>query len=162
MFCNNNEKWLYKLNADVEWQSPYRWDKDWLFKDQYDKPFLKMLSDGRIIVLQEYAWDGCTPKFCLLDILIGIPDGAVDTTTGHPKAWHASLVHDALCQFLPAGVPLTRAQSDKCFLLLMEERQFALRYLYYGASRLFGWFTQPLTRKVRHAEHGQRIELMTQ
>lgn len=61
MLCNNTEKWLYKLDADVEWQSPYRQDKDWLFKDQHDKPFLKMLRDVRIIVLKDYAWDGCTP-----------------------------------------------------------------------------------------------------
>ncbi len=159
MFCSNNEEWLYKLPADYTWQSPYPQQQDWAFADEHGKVRLKLYRDGRMVVLKDYAWDGCTPKFCLFDILLGTPDGAVDTHSGRPKTWHASLVHDALCQFAPAGVPLSRAQSDRCFLLLMHERRFALRYIYYAAVRLFGWFTQPLTRKLRHIQGGQRLPL---
>ena len=75
MFCSNNERWLYKLPADYEWQSPYPQQQDWAFADQHGKIRLKLLRDGRIVVVKDYAWDGCTPKFCLFDILLGTPDG---------------------------------------------------------------------------------------
>ena len=86
----------------------------------------------------DYAWDGCTPKFCLLDVLLGVPDGAVDSRTGKVKTYYASLVHDALYQFLDVGLPYNRKDADDFFLCLMEETGFILRQIYYRAVRLFG------------------------
>lgn len=160
MLCNKTEKWLYKLPESYSWQSPYTQDKDWEFKDEHGTTWLKLMRDGRIEVMKEYAWDGCTPKVCILDVLFGTPDGAVDTTTGRPKTYYASLVHDALCQFQPAELPLSSAQVDKCFLLLMHETKFALRYIYYAAVRIFGWFTKPVTRMIRKIHGGQRTEMI--
>lgn len=158
MLCNNTEKWLYKLPHNFVWKSPFTQDKDWAFQDKNGTTWLKLLRDGRIVIMQDYSWDGCTPKVCFLDILFGTPDGAVDSTTGKPKTYYASLVHDALCQFQPADLPLSRAQIDKCFFLLMQETNFTLRYIYYAAVRMFGWFTQPVTRKIRHIQGGLRVE----
>jgi len=162
MFCHNTEKWLYKLNEDYRWQSPFLQDSDWAFQDHTGKTRMKLMRDGTIVVIQGYAWDGCTPKFCLLDILIGTPDGAIDVESAHPKTWHASLVHDALCQFLSAGLPMSRAQVDGCFLKLMQERQFTLRYIYYAAVRLFAWLTKPLTIRIRNIHGGKKVELSGQ
>jgi len=40
---------------------------------------------------------------------------------------------------LEADSPVNRRQADACFLRLMEESEFMLRYLYWAAVRLFGW-----------------------
>ena len=63
----------------------------------------------------------------------------VDSTTKQPKTYYASLVHDALYQFLLDDLPLKRWQADRCFLRLMTKTGFAPRYLYWGAVRLLGW-----------------------
>ena len=159
MLCNNTEKWLYKLDEDYVWMSPYKHEKDWGFVDHTGALQLKMMADGRIIVMKGYCWDGCTPKFCLMDILLGTPEGAVAVDTGLPKTWDASLVHDALCQFLHAELPMSQRQADICMLRLLQKRDFALSYFYYGAVRFFGWMTKPATNKIRHNKGGKRIEL---
>ena len=58
------------------------------------------MPDGRLIIPREYTWDGCTPKFSILDIfVIGTPDGIKNINTGKPKTYFASLVHDVLYQY---------------------------------------------------------------
>src|SRR3989441_12713724 len=94
---------------------------------------------GTITVAARSAWDGCTPKFCIPDILLGTPDRLVDSKTTQPKTYYASLVHDALYQFLLDGLPFTRRQADGCFLRLMGQTGFAPRYVYWAAVRIFGW-----------------------
>lgn len=159
MFCTNHEVWLYKLKKDYVWKSPYTHEKNWGFVDVNGALQLKLMSDGHIIVMKDYCWDGCTPKFCFFDVLLGMPEGVILKKIGTPKTWDASLVHDALCQFLPAELPLTQKQVDKCMLELLQMRTFSLSYFYYGAVRLFGWFTKPVTYKIRGITKGTRIEL---
>ena len=158
MACKDTVRWLYRLDDDVTWPSPFRIDRDAAFQDSSGRTRLVITTDGRITVTKGYAWDGCTPKFCALDILFGTPDGAVAAATGRPKTYFASLVHDALYQFLPDGVPLTRAQCDVCFLRLMERDQFALRYVYYAAVRMFGGLSRRITRRVRRTYGGRRTD----
>ncbi|PYC24582.1 hypothetical protein DMO17_10965 [Aquipseudomonas alcaligenes] len=101
-----------------------------------------------------YAWDGCTPKvpFYWLAI-IGIPDwwekphpvlrlcdgqlcaGEVFWPLAHP----ASLVHDALYQYLNAA-PVAKHEADLLFLRMLREAGMAwpLAFAYYLAVRLFG------------------------
>jgi hypothetical protein len=99
--------------------------------------------------MRGYAWNGCSPKYCLFDILLGTPEGVVDSRTRRPKTFYASLVHDALYQFVPDGLPLTRRQADQCFLQLLEETGFRPRILYYLAVRVFGALVRRATRYVR-------------
>jgi hypothetical protein len=150
---------MFRIGHGYSWQSPFRLDRDWAFQDKQGKTRLVISAEGRITVTRGYAWDGCTPKTCLLDIVIGTPDGVVFLPTGQPKTYYASLVHDALYQFLPDGLPLTRAQADRCFLLLMTESAFAPRHLYYLAVRAFGWLTLPLTRRIRATDGGRRLDV---
>lgn len=50
-----------------------------------------------IVIKAGYAWDGCSPCISILGLLyVGTPDGAEHL--GAPATYHASLVHDALCQ----------------------------------------------------------------
>ena len=158
VMCKDGAQWLYRLENNYSWQSPFRLERDWAFQDRRGHTRLVLTAGGEITVIKGYAWDGCTPKICLFDILLGTPDGVVYLPTGKPKTYYASLVHDALCQFLPDALPLSRAQADRCFLMLMQQHKFAPRYVYYAAVRAFGWLTQPLTRRVRNTYEGRRID----
>lgn len=158
MWCRDAEPWLYRLDDHYVWQSPYRFARDYAFQDRFGQTWLVLTSDGCITVLRGYAWDGCSPKWCFLDVLFGTPDGVVSKITKRPKTYYASLIHDALCQFQPAGLPLTRAEADHCFLLLLRRDGFAPRGLYYAAVYLFGRLTQPLTRRLRDTQEGRCVD----
>ena len=131
-------QWLYRLDHGVTWNSGHPFPEDMAFEDSSGRRWLEIRQSGEITVLAGYAWDGCTPKLCVLDILLGTPEGVVDTRTGRPKTYYASLFHDALYQFLGCGLPLERADADRFFLRLMEATNFRPRSLYYVAVRLFG------------------------
>ena len=148
-FCENSVRWLYVLDQHFTWESGLEIKEDVAFKDKTGVVRLVLEKGGRFTVMRGYAWDGCSPKFCLFDILLGTPDGVVDSRTGRPKTFYASLVHDALYQFVPDGLPLTRRQADQCFLRLLEEAGFRPRMLYYLAVRGLGWLVRRATRYVR-------------
>ncbi len=148
-FCSEHVSWLYRLSTSFTWQSNLPISEDLAFKDKTGKVRLILEQGGRITVTRGYSWNGCSPKGCLFDLNFGTPDGTVDATSGRPKTYFASLVHDALYQFLPDGLPLTRAQADSCFLALMSDSGFRLRYVYYFAVRVFGGL-------VRRAIHESR------
>ena len=58
--------------------------------------------------------------------------GIVDETTNKPKTYYASLVHDALYQFLgDETMPYSRQEMDQLFLALMNESRFSLATVYY-------------------------------
>jgi hypothetical protein len=159
MFCPEHQNWLFRLETHHSWTSPYRLDRDWAFQDRDGITRLLLTKEGEIIVLAGYAWDGCTLKFFLLDVVCGTPDGVVSTKTRRPKTYFASLIHDALYQFLPLdGVPFDRRRADWCFMLLMNEERFVLRRLYHIAVRAFGWMTRPLTARMRQTTNGRRLD----
>jgi hypothetical protein len=152
MFCRNTVQWLYCLDSNFAWDSGLPIDRDHVCRDANGKVRLILEAGGKITVTRGYAWNGCSPKICFLDLLIGTPDGAVYQTTGRPKTYFASMVHDALYQFLGANSPITRAQADRCFLRLMADSQFVLQHPYWFAVRLFGglvWQGKKTVRKWR-------------
>ncbi len=104
------------------------------------EPWLHIEKDGTITVNRGYAWDGCSPKFKILDLLlVGTPDGIVNLQTGRPKTYYASLVHDALYQFLDdPHFPFSREQCDQVFLELLKEADFKLAFPYYWAVKYLG------------------------
>ena len=130
-------RWVYVLSADFSWRSGLRFDLEREFRSADGVARLVVSPGGRLTVKKGYAWDGCSPKFQICDLLVGVPDGATDKRTGLPKTYHASLIHDVLCQFMDhSGV--TWSQADECFLRLLEEADFAPRRLYYWAVRVWG------------------------
>ena len=112
-----------------------------------------------------YAWDGCTPKLLFFWLaLIGTPDWwqhcewvqFVDSEgklvpppppdpdpckgkTFWPLAHHASLVHDALYQYL-GHIPITKRVVDQllCEMLIESGMWPPLAKLYSWATRTFG------------------------
>lgn len=137
--CKNSVSWIYRSDANYSWESGFAVDDDLLFYDRSGRIRLVIEKGGRITVTKDYAWNGCSPKVCLFDLSWGTPDGVVHALTGRPKTYFASMVHDALYQFLEAGSPLSRGQADQAFLRLMAASEFSPRYLYWLAVRLFGW-----------------------
>ena len=158
MPCKEAAHWLFCLETNYSWQSPFVLDRDWAFRDDKGHTRLLLTAEGVITVIKGYAWDGCTPKVCFLDLVLGTPDGVVYLGTRKPKTYYASLIHDALYQFLPEDPPLKRAQADRCFLLLMGEHKFALRHIYWLAVRLLGWISRPITRRTRQTFGGRKMD----
>lgn len=77
------------------------------------------IRHGAIMIERGYAWDGCSPAWRLPGgVWLGAPDGprGVD---GRPLAYHASLVHDALCQF-KAEVPISKTATVALFAELLQ------------------------------------------
>jgi hypothetical protein len=147
--CKDSVAWLYRLERSESWESGVTVPGDYFFKDKKGRVRLIVERSGRLTVTRGYAWNGCSPKFCLFDIVLGTPDGVVHRETGRPKAYFASLFHDALYQFLPEECPYTRRQADEMFLRLLAQSGFAPRRLYWAAVRLFGGLTRPVTAKRR-------------
>ena len=153
-FCRDSVRWLYRLERNFSWASGHAVGIDLVFRDTSGAVRLLVAADGLITVTRDYAWNGCSPKLCVFDILIGTPDGVVHAGTGRPKTYYASLIHDALYQFLPDGLPLRRRDADRCFRMLLAESHFAPRWLYWLVVRAIGWIVWRATRRVREL-HGE-------
>jgi len=131
-------KGVYKflITEDVDY-------RDTTISKDYENDWIKVEESGNIRVKGSfgdgYAWDGCTPKFNILDIfLFGTPDGRINVNTGKPVTYYASLIHDILCQF-SNEIGITRKQADQVFLKYLGD--FQLRLLYYAAVRTYGFIS---------------------
>lgn len=124
--------WIFKITEDYQFNSRFSGRK-------FDSEWLRIDDDGKITVKANktgYAWDGCTPKLNLFDLaVIGVPDGIIDIKTMKPKTYFASLVHDALYQYLE-DVPVTKVEVDRLFYEMLGD--FWLRRVYYVMVRCFG------------------------
>jgi len=149
MWCKYRIKWLYLSERNYSWESAFDIPEDRIFYDSSWKVRLILEKGGRITVTRGYAWNGCSPKICVFDLLIGTPDGVANARTGRPKTYYASMVHDALYQFLTVDSPISRRQADKAFLILMAESEFSLRWIYWAAVRAFGWLVWKAKSKRR-------------
>ena len=155
-------KWVFVLDGDYAWPSGRSFVEDCAFEDSSGTRRLEIRKNGEIKVLAGYAWDGCTPKFSLWDICVGTPDGVPNALTKKPKAYYASLLHDALYQFslqeLPAPID-RRKEIDRIFLDLLGRDRFAPQWVYYWAVRIFGGlFFHRYTRHKRRYK-GHRVQL---
>jgi hypothetical protein len=155
-------RWIFVLDADYVYDLrrhlPSNWGEGCAFIDRKGHRRLEIHPNGDARVLANYAWDGCTPKFSLFDIVFGTPDGIPNQVTKKPKAYYASLMHDVLYQFLDADLPLSRAQADHVFLEILTRDRFAPRPIYYAAVRAFGGVARLFTRWKR-SYAGKRIAL---
>jgi hypothetical protein len=145
----NAARWIFRLDRNYSWNCGVNLEEDVICRDAQGKVRLIIEADGKLTVTAGYAWNGCSPKICVFDIVVGTPDGVTHTRTGMPKTYFASLVHDALYQFMGSGSPITRAQADGCFLRLMTESEFAPRRLFWLAVRALGGLVWRGKRYVR-------------
>ena len=154
--------WVYVLDTDEETNVLSFLAGDlhcnYAFEDSTGQRRFEIFADGTIRVLKKYAWDGCSPKFSVWDVLIGTPDGAPNHNTKHPKTYYASLFHDVMYQFMDEGSPITKTVADRIFLHLLTRDNFAPRHVYYWAVRIFGGMFHQFTKRKRKYR-GHRIEI---
>ena len=129
-----NFPYKFKIEKDFPFS-----ETGWSLPVEFKSKWLHISEDGVVTVKANetgYAGDGCTPKWSVLNlIIVGVPDGHVDHRKMKPFTYHASLVHDALYQYLDS-VPVSKAEIDKLFLEMLGD--FKLRLLYYLAVKYFG------------------------
>jgi hypothetical protein len=155
-------KWIFVLDDDYAWQSGRTFAEDCAYEDSSGKRRLEIRKNGELRVLKGYAWDGCTPKFSMWDICVGTPDGVPNAVTKRPKAYYASLLHDALYQFSIEGLPAPldrRSEIDRIFLEILERDGFAPRKLYYWAVRVFAGGIFYLYTRRKRGYKGRKVPL---
>jgi len=117
----------------------YSYETTWSLDEQFDSKWLKITKEGLLTIKVEesaYCWDGCTPKWSFLNlVIIGTPDGHIDHRTMKPFTYHASLVHDVLYQYLDS-VPVSKENIDLLFLKMLGD--FKLRKIYYLMVKYLG------------------------
>jgi len=126
--------WIFKIHEDFRFPSIHR-------GKTFDSRWLRLEADGMVTIKANdkgYAWDGCTPKWSLLGlVIVGTPDGHIDITTEKPLTYHASLVHDAFYQYLE-HVPVPKKDIDQQFYEMLRAKGFPLARLYHWAASVFG------------------------
>ena len=155
-------KWMFVLDQDFVFNVRSHLPKDFsqgcTFVDRSGRRRLELHPNGDAKVLAHYSWDGCTPKFSIWDIVFGTPDGIPNRNTTKPKTYYASLLHDALYQFLDVDLPMSRASADRVFLELLTRDGFGPKWVYYAAVRIFGGSFRFFTRWKR-SYAGKRVPL---
>jgi hypothetical protein len=156
-------KWIYRLELDqtIELGKYYRRSFEYplSFRDRSGAERLVLFPSGRAVVTAGYAWDGCTPKYALFDVVLGVPDGVPNSRTRKPKTYHASLVHDVLYQFLDVHqLPIDRSGADSAFFDLLKRDAFAPRAIYWLAVRLLGGIYRRGTR-IKRRYRGHCVEV---
>ncbi|MEW6982535.1 hypothetical protein AAD001_07765 [Colwelliaceae bacterium 6471] len=121
-----NFPYKFKIEQDFSVES------GWELTAPYKSQWLEISTSGTITVKANetgYSWDGCTPKLSVFNLfIIGTPDGHIDYRTMKPFTYHASLVHDALYQYLDT-VPIAKEEIDRLFLAMLND--FKLRKVYH-------------------------------
>nr|VFK12393.1 MAG: hypothetical protein BECKLPF1236B_GA0070989_103422 [Candidatus Kentron sp. LPFa] len=127
----------YKFKIKKDYLCPY--ETGWKLEKPFVSKWLEISASGRITIKANedgYRWDGCTPKWSVFNLfIIGIPDGHIDHRTMKPYTYYASLVHDAMYQYLDS-VPVTKKQIDLLFLKMLGD--FKLRKIYYFFVKYLG------------------------
>ena len=121
--------WRYQLPEAYHFQSPH------LQGIEFANHWVTIM-DAEMVVSKLYAWDGCSPTYYVPVFgWVGTPDGKRDEK-GIPQSYHASLVHDVLCQFR-REIPVTKHVSVTLFKELLLQGGFHPQ-----AASLYAWFVK--------------------
>ena len=130
---NRDFPYKFKITEDYTHQT------NWKLTQPFIAKWLEISKDGLITVKANdtgFAWDGCTPKWSVFHLfIIGTPDGHVNYHTMKPYTYHASMVHDALYQYLDT-IPITKADVDLLFRDMLGN--FFFRDFYHFMVKHFG------------------------
>lgn len=135
MKIDGKHLWIFKVTEHITIQTNIlgaTFENEWAYLDLMGRLTIKATPD------HAFAWDGATPKYSILDVVVGTPDGVMSTDTGKPKTYFGTLAHDVLYQFAPRNI-ITRTQADGVMLHQMKITKFKLRYVYYFFIRALGW-----------------------
>ena len=129
--------YVYCIKYDYHYQSAIK-------NRAFENEWFKLKPDGTVIVTgtyyKGYAWDGCSPKFKIKDVYLGILEGVLNFDTGLSKAYYASLIHDVFYQFSKEVKSfILRKEVDREFYVVLKRDNFRFAWLYYAAVRMLGW-----------------------
>lgn len=128
--------WKFTLNESYRFFIP-NWNKSNPVHcyDKNHKIWATVYPDGDCEVYRGYSWDGCTPKYIILNRwVIGTSDGKINKTTNKPILYYPSLNHDVLCQFKNI-LELDQWDIDNWFMSDMKYHKVGeLRSLFYYVS----------------------------
>jgi hypothetical protein len=110
---------------------------------EFENEWVKLSPDGVIVIkgtnYKGYAWDGCSPKFKIKDIYMGVPEAVLNFGTGQSKTYYASLVHDVFYQFSKKfRLFIKRKEVDREFYAILKRDNFRFAPLYYFFVRILG------------------------
>jgi hypothetical protein len=102
-------RWLYRIDANYTWTSPFRQESDYAFSTRRAAcgcwSSATARSPSRALHLERLR-----SQVLRAGSFVRHAEGVVNARTGHRETYYASMVHDALYQFLADGLPLTRVQ----------------------------------------------------
>lgn len=127
---NRRWRWVTLKSVTLELSFP-SWSEEIVFLDGRGIERARLVGP-RWTMRAGYAWNGCSPKRWVSGLgWIGTPD-TPDNLAG--SAWH-----DLGCQFVDTKhFPLSRAQLDDLFGLILRKSGFKWAGLYTGAVKDFG------------------------
>ena len=121
--------WKYKLDKAYTLTHPI------LAGITYSNDWVK-ISNSKMVISKDYAWDGCSPKFTFLGLFsFGTPDGI--SYLGYPWLYHPSLVHDVFCQFRKE-IPISKEHVVTIWEDMLVARKWPLTKLYVFFVDKFG------------------------
>lgn len=125
--------WRYRLTDPYTHRSPH------LAGVSFSNRWLT-IEGGAIRIEAGYAWDGCSPSWPIFGgaLWLGPWDGPLGID-GRPAGFHATMVHDALCQFAPA-IQIERSSTVALFAEMLAAGGMPrfLQRLYVAAVFIFG------------------------
>ena len=129
--------YIYCMRDDFKYQS-------FIKERSFENEWFNLDPDGIVTIkgthYKGYAWDGCSPKFKIKDIYLGVPEAVLNFTTGQSKTYYASLIHDVFYQFSPKVRRfIKRKEVDREFYAILKRDDFRFSWFYYIFVRLFGW-----------------------
>ena len=131
--------YLYTLERDEHFKTHFSFKVPQIFEDDSGKVWMMIDTTGEITIASGYSWNGCDIKVEMFGRLVGTPEGPINHHTGYPVTYHASLLHDVLCQFQDhPNMPLDRKEIDLLFYIQMRQARFKAADLYYLMVRTFG------------------------
>lgn len=128
------KRWKHVAPYDIRYQTN-------VIGYNYQDDYFAIWPDGRVVVKEGYASDGCTPKIYLGPILgvWGVPDGALDPVTRLPTTGRAFFIHDSLLQYrYIIGITPQAAHSEFCREIKASS---------FPAADLYCWFVRHLGPK---------------
>lgn len=133
---------LRRLGRWLKSYRVYRLEQDYLRRTDirglmYDSVYVRLHREGWLLIRAGYAWNGCSPKYDVLGMVLGTPEGTVNAR-GVPRTYYPSLVHDAFYQMSSHLPRLRRKDVDRLFLDMLRQEGFGAALLYYWVVRLFG------------------------
>lgn len=141
--------YVYTLAADYQYATGLTNTKPVMFGDD-DHIWLIIDAEGVMTIAKGYASDGCSPRYVFCNYVISPPDGPIDLDTGLPQTYYASLVHDALCQFIDSpDMPFSRAQIDRIFYDILVRDHFKWADQYYWAVTNLGPIHKRIERYLK-------------